>query len=898
MILILLTNISIMSCNTSKEIRSDQEINPTSTADTLKITETRHPESTPEVEITATMSEPDQLKPGDLYDGIEPINQRITFWHPFTGNEEISLQEIIKVFNDSNEWGITIVTEYQGVFSDLHEKILAAMNTQDIPNIVLSNGSQAGTYQLGDVLINLNTLVEHDIWGLESSEKSRIFPGFYQRGIFDLFGGARLSYPLFGNMNVLYYNADWLAELGFSDPPASPEAFQQAACAAIGQPFSGATIIGRLGYGVIPDPSSFVDWSFAFGGKQFDQGKNQYSIDNFANVAAMTYLQNLLNSGCATAYNSHQDVMTDFSRGVLLFSIDSTDKIPTYRSNIQAEANFNWRISPIPHTTNNPATNVTAVNASITKTTPEEQLAAWLFLKYFTSAEVQASWVQTTNALSIRRDTASYLEDYFLNSPAYQMTFELLNDSVSEPAVPKYDQVRGKYSDALQAIFDGANVDNILAELTSEANLILSEQLVLLPETPDAWAEVDPNGQIIRLWHQHSGERQATLEEIINEFNITNKWGITLIPEKRESYGDIFTNLIPIIGTSEAPNLVTAYQHHAAAYYLAEGLINLDSLVDSPTWGINSPERDDFFPGIYSQDVFSIFDEVRLGYPVQRSTDVLYYNEDWLAELGFNSPPATTEEFQQIACAVTSPFEASSLETGIGYQFYVDSTRFSSWVFAFGGDIYNDDTNKFIYNDQTITNTIKFLLDLIETGCATAEAGRDMIQTAFSEGQTLFMVDSSIYISTVEKIVKDNADFEWSVAPMPSSGGIPIQNVFGASMSIPFSTTEAELAAWLFLKFFTTPEIQARWAQGSNYLPVRISAADYLGTYLSDHPKTQIAFELLHHGVTEPSVPGYDFVGQEVELALEAILEGGDVNTILGSLQETANQVLTLHMER
>jgi multiple sugar transport system substrate-binding protein/sn-glycerol 3-phosphate transport system substrate-binding protein len=277
---------------------------------------------------------------------------------------------------------------------------------------------------------------------------------------------------------------------------------------------------------------------------------------------------------------------------------------------------------------------------------------------------------------------------------------------------------------------------------------------------------------------------------------------------------------------------------------------------------------------------------------------VLYYNADWLAELGYSNPPATPEDFKQMACAATPSFDTSTVGESLGYQFYLDSTRFSSWVYAFGGDFFDEETNKFTYDSQINVQAVNFLLDLIQTGCASTGFQRDEVQTAFIEGKTLLMIDSSFHVPAIEMMVNERGDFEWNVAPMPTTQDEPVQNVFGASASIPTSTPQKELAAWVFLKYFTSPEVQAQWSQGSNYLPVRRSAGDYLVDYFSNHPQSRVAFDVLNYGITEPSIPGYDFIGQEVELALEAILEGGDVAAILNSLNITANQILTDHVER
>jgi multiple sugar transport system substrate-binding protein/sn-glycerol 3-phosphate transport system substrate-binding protein len=484
-----------------------------------------------------------------------------------------------------------------------------------------------------------------------------------------------------------------------------------------------------------------------------------------------------------------------------------------------------------------------------------------------------------------------------MTSPAYQMAYEILGHGVYEPPVPGYHEVRDQYQDAFRSIIESADVQDALGQLSAEANLFLNEQMALIPELPDPWGEIDPSGQTITLWHQHPEDRRAAFEKIINEFNITNKWGITVIPENQESYGDIFLNLLPVIGTEGAPDLVLAYQHHAAAYHLANALIDLNSLVESTTWGINSLEREDFFPGIYSQDIFPIFDGARLGYPVQRSMDVLYYNADWLADLGFDSPPATPEEFIQMACAAAAPNQPDK-ENTLGYQIYVDATRFSSWVFAFGGEIFDEGANSFNYDNPLTAEVVNYFLDLINTGCAAAVFERQEAHTAFTDEVSLFLVDSSIHIPTIDSQIKENADFDWAIAPMPSSQEDPIQHVFGASLSILPSNPEKELAAWLFLKHFTSPEIQAEWGKTSNFLPVRISSAEHLEDYFSDHPQYHKAFELLTFGITEPSLPGYDFVGQEVDIALETILQGADVNEVLTSLNQIANQLLTMHLER
>ncbi len=861
-------------------------------------------DETPTVEALAT----DELM--DNYAGIDPTGQVVTFWHTFPGKRETTLINIINEFNSNNAWGILVDPSYQGGNEDIKNRMVSFMNTSQSPSLLIATETQASTYQLGDALIDINHLVNHPNWGLAEMDILDFYPGLFEQGIFPSFNNSRLTYPLYGQMNVLYYNLDWLAELGYTNIPTTPESFLEAACSATGQPFSGSTATGRMGVHLQISPGSFSDWSLAFGGILFDHGSNQYNFESANINEAMFFLQSLIERGCgftesnSTAEYMVEEIKKDFSRGVVLFTIDSIEKIPEFRSSIQEEANFNWQISALPHTTTNPAPNLQVTSASIPKTTPKEELAAWLFLKFFSSPEIQAKWIRETNVLPIRGSTVDLLGAYYSESPAAQMTLDLLNYSSQEPNVPGYDQIQTLSLETLYAILNEADINTTLSELSEKANLILKEEIALIPESPDPWAEIDPNGQSITFWHQQDQERSLILAEIINEFNATNKWGITVMPVVHQSYGEIFQKLLPVLNTEDVPNLVLAYQHQAAAYQEASGLVTLESLLDSTLWGLRNQDQKDFFQPIFEQDRYKFFEGSRLGFPIQRSTDILYYNVDLLNELGYQAPPKTPDEFREMACAA-SAFTLPSGESGSGYQFYLDATRFSSWVFAFGGEIFDQERNQFLLNGTVPTSTISFLRNLIDSGCASTAIDRAINQTAFSEGSLLFMIDSSLHLPTIANLVDNAGDFHWAVASIPSVSENPVQNIFGASLSIPTSTPEKELAAWLFIKYFSEPQIQAKWGQEAGYLPVRGSAGNFLVDFFKTSPNYQIAFNLLPYGKTEPSLPGYDFVHQEMELALQSIFladgeeeEEIDLSGILDSLNATANQILLIHLER
>jgi multiple sugar transport system substrate-binding protein len=422
----------------------------------------------------------------------------------------------------------------------------------------------------------------------------------------------------------------------------------------------------------------------------------------------------------------------------------------------------------------------------------------------------------------------------------------------------------------------------------------------------DPYANVDPTGQTVVFWYQHSGQREAQLQQIIADFNATNEWGITVEGINQGSYSDIYARVTTdLAGGGDLPELVVAYGNQAATYFLNDGVIDINLLVNSPTWGLSEEEQADFFPSFFNADVFPQYGNVRLGFPPNRSMEVMYYNIDWLRELreagaiSFDGPPTTPEQFREAACAATAnAFSgATSDVANIGYQLSTDASRFASWTFAFGGDIFDYDANQYTLNSPAAVEAVTFLKGLFEDGCAGEIFERFGDQTNFGNGVTLFTVGSSSGIPFYASAVEAGAGFDWSVAAVPHVTEQPVQNIYGASVSIPRTTPEQELAAWLFVKYYTSPEVQARWALASQYFPVRQSALEVeeLATFLAEDETYSTAFGLLEFTKAEPSVPGYDPVRDQISRTLTAIVTGTDtrpIQEILDELNEFANEEL------
>lgn len=458
----------------------------------------------------------------------------------------------------------------------------------------------------------------------------------------------------------------------------------------------------------------------------------------------------------------------------------------------------------------------------------------------------------------------------------------------------------------------------------------------------DPYAEVNPSGAFVEFWHQHTAGRARTLDAIVAVFNdpevdysfytpddndpidilemveslrtvaaAYNLYGIVVEASNQGGYGDIFQkmNLGLVAGGEDLPQLVVAYGNQAATYQLVNGLVDMNLLVESPTWGLTEEEVADFFPAFFESDIFSVFDYQRLGFPPNRSMEVMYYNADWLAELfeageiSFEGPPATPEQFREAACAATAnPFSGATgdISTSVGYQLSLDASRFAAWTFGFGGDVFDEETNQYTYDSDAAVAAMEFLQGLFADGCATGVQERFGDQTNFGAGVTLFTVGSSSGLPFYGFAVRDGgADFDWSVAAVPHVTENPVQNIYGASVSIPRSTPEQELATWIFIRYYTSPEVQAFWAEAANYFPVRQSVAESaeMQEYFSLNPAYETAFNLLPYTKVEPQVPGYDFVRDLIVMQMAAIVDGAPVAETLAAANIEANRLLAEQFE-
>ena len=402
---------------------------------------------------------------------------------------------------------------------------------------------------------------------------------------------------------------------------------------------------------------------------------------------------------------------------------------------------------------------------------------------------------------------------------------------------------------------------------------------------------VDPQGQEVVFWYQHQRAREQALLEMITDFNRRNPYGVSVRGEFAGSYGDIYNKMVVGLQGGSVADLVVAYQNQAREYLLADGIVDLTPYMTSPRWGLSQEEAADYVQAFLRQDRI---EGRQIALPPNRSIEVLYFNIDWLRELGAAGPPATWEEFARLCRAARDrPFSGSAAKArSLGFVLDEDASRLASMTFSRGGDFLDADGASYSLDTRETAASLKLMQNLVAEGAVELMGEPYGDQTAFNVGEALFMLRSTSGLPFVQEGVASGAGFDWGVAAPPQAGPDPVVNFYGASVSVCRTTPERQLAAWLFLKWFTEPPQQARWVKASNYFPARRSTGLLLADYLEQNPRYASAYRLLEYGKAEPSLPGYQAVRRLISSTVVRVVQGADPEPSLGRLQREADATL------
>jgi len=340
-------------------------------------------------------------------------------------------------------------------------------------------------------------------------------------------------------------------------------------------------------------------------------------------------------------------------------------------------------------------------------------------------------------------------------------------------------------------------------------------------------------GVQIQVWHAFTGASADAFTDQLARFNTLNEWGIVVYQTAYGDYPALLENVDSALASTSYPNMVATLPEQIYAWQVNGEVADLSPFLTDPAWGLSTAEI---------ADIPALFwtlggEDQRLGAPVERSARLLFYNQTWARELGFNSPPATPDEFHTQACASNAFYRQDANKQNDGYGGWMVNTQpdtVLSWLLAFGGGALQDGNIRFATTENQ--TALEYLKGLYDEHCAWISTEPNPYES-FANRSALFVTgDLAEAPRLAETMSRRGNNDEWTLLPFPGEDGAVVV-ASGPSLMLLESTPEEQLAAWLFIRWLLTAETQASWVVATGLLPLRLSALDLLPAYQDSHPQ-------------------------------------------------------------
>ncbi len=400
----------------------------------------------------------------------------ITLWHALTSDpQKGALEAAVKKFNDTNGKGITVQAVVQGNYTQLYQKTLGAIQAGALPDLAHAYESFVADYTKADVVVDLDPYVNSKKNGLDQASKDDIYKPYFDTNRFAQYGNKLLSFPFTKSLALMYTNEDALKAAGVTSVPKTWADWEQAVMKATKKDASGKTT--QYGYAGTTDASYFDAMVLSMGGKLMSADGKTVAWDGKEGLAVLQMLKRLYDGGFAYTPTGF-DWQNDFAQGKLAFTFASSSSRPFIAAAMKTPQN--WSVAAPPQTgTTSPATVMFGANVTVFKSTPQKQLASWIFIKWFSDQANTADWATKSYYMPVRKSAANdeALKTYWTKTdPQGKQAFDAVPNSIPEPNVRGQQDIRDVLLNMYVSVVTGkATPEQALKDAATKANQILKD---------------------------------------------------------------------------------------------------------------------------------------------------------------------------------------------------------------------------------------------------------------------------------------------------------------------------------------------------------------------------------------------------------------------------------------
>lgn len=375
-------------------------------------------------------------------------------------------------------------------------------------------------------------------------------------------------------------------------------------------------------------------------------------------------------------------------------------------------------------------------------------------------------------------------------------------------------------------------------------------------EDGDIVEEITEPVEIV-FWHAMNGAQETALKKITDDFMAENE-NITVTLQNQSQYSDLQQKLIATSASpSDLPTLTQAYPGHV--YNMAQdGLVqDLKAYIDNEAIGMSDYEDivEEFREG-------AKIDGVTYGMPFNKSTEVIFYNKDVFDELNLEVP-TNLAELKEVAKTIADQTDM----VGAGFDslnnFYV--TYLFNEGITFNAEL--DPTS------QVSQDALNYYLDGIKDGSFRIPGSDNYLSGPFGS-ETIAM---SIGSTAGESYIRSGAEGKFT----PAAAALPFESSIQQGTDVyMFSngTAEQKTAAFLYMKYLVSADVQLYWAAETGYIPVRTSVLESSEYKNLDSLIAPIIDEITENLFTIPTSANSNPAYLEVSTVMEAVLSDTQSN--------------------
>ncbi|MBP7893344.1 MAG: ABC transporter substrate-binding protein [Firmicutes bacterium] len=366
-------------------------------------------------------------------------------------------------------------------------------------------------------------------------------------------------------------------------------------------------------------------------------------------------------------------------------------------------------------------------------------------------------------------------------------------------------------------------------------------------------------------WHFLGGQMGKRHETLVAEFNKANP---DIEVESLYS-GNAWTmrdKLLAAVAGKQPPDVSMIDQFWAAQLASTGAIIKMQTLIDGAD-GIDKADvnKTAWMTATVDGEIWTM--------PYAMSNIVLYYNKDMFKAVGLdpNKPPTTWGELVDYAKKLTRDVNGDGKIDEWGLSFPITANTgtvyyYITFLWQAGGELYNADYTKAVFNSPAGVEALQFWMDLVHKHGVVPLAPP-------AEGFTVGRIAMELASSSTLETRQGKCKFPIGVAHIPA-GKNKVTGVGGNNLAIFKNTSAKEAAAWKFVKWMTSAEMNLKWSTMTGYTPLRDSVVNSQGykDYLKANPEVATMAAQMAVARPRPNNETYPEVSRILGLAVEKAL--------------------------